>query len=68
MAATGNTVPTLVDVAKGLDPNGAPARVAEILSQRNEIFDSLHVMQGNLPTGHRLTMRTGLPTAAWKRG
>lgn len=66
MAATGNTVPTLVDVAKGLDPNGAPARVAEILSQRNEIFDSLHVMQGNLPTGHRLTMRTGLPTAAWR--
>jgi hypothetical protein len=66
MATLGATLPTLVDVAKRLDPDGRIAAVAELLSQSNEILMDMPWYEGNLPTGHRLTMRTSLPTASWR--
>ena len=57
---------TLADWAKGLDPNGAHARVIEMLEQSNEILQDFPFMEGNLPTGHRTTVRTGLATASWR--
>lgn len=62
----GATVPTLVDVAKRLDPNGSIATIAELLAQTNEILIDMPFMEGNLPTGHRTTVRTGNPTVAWR--
>jgi hypothetical protein len=53
---------TLADIAKGLDPNGEPARIIELLMQRNEILQDIPWLEGNLPTGHRTSVRTGLPT------
>lgn len=57
---------TLVDFAKRLDPDGKVPIIAELLNQRNEILDDMLWMEGNLPTGHRLTVRTGLPAVTWR--
>ena len=57
---------TLLDWAKRLDPTGKVARVVEMLEQTNEILQDMLWMEGNLPTGHRTTVRTGLPSVAWR--
>ena len=66
MAQLTSNVPTLVDVAKRLDPDGKIADIAEMLSQTNEILADMPWLEGNLPTGHRTTVRTGLPSVAWR--
>lgn len=57
---------TLADWAKRIDPDGKVAAVAELLSQTNEILDDAVFVEGNLPTGHRVTVRTGLPSVYWR--
>lgn len=57
---------TLLDFAKSLDPNGNTATVVELLNQTNEILIDMQWMEGNLPTGHRTTVRTGLPNSTWR--
>jgi hypothetical protein len=66
MATLGANVLTLADWAKRLDPNGKPAKIIEILNQSNEVLTDMLFMEGNLPTGHRTTVRTGLPTVNWR--
>lgn len=58
---------TLADWAKRVDPDGKTAKVVEQLSQTNEILLDAVFLEGNLPTGHRTTVRTGLPSAAWRK-
>lgn len=67
MATNATTNPTLADVAKTLDPDGSVAQVIEILNQTNEILEDATFSEGNLPTGHRSTIRTGLPTPTWRK-
>lgn len=67
MAVLGTKNPTLLDVAKSLDPNGNTADVIELLNQTNEILLDATWAEGNLPTGHRTTVRTGLPSVVWRR-
>ncbi len=62
--ATGNL--TLADWAKRLDPDGKVPTIVELLSQTNEILTDMAWQEGNLPTGHRVTVRTGLPAVAWR--
>jgi len=57
---------TLADWAKRLDPDGRVPVVAELLSQSNEVLEDAVFMEGNLPTGHRVVIRTGLPTVYWR--
>jgi len=57
---------TLADWAKRLDPDGNVPKIAELLSQTNEILEDAVFMEGNLPTGHRLTIRTGLPNVYYR--
>ena len=57
---------TLADWAKRLDPDGAVSAAAELLSQTYDILDDVAWQMGNLPTGHRVTVRTGLPTVGWR--
>jgi hypothetical protein len=57
---------TLADWAKRMDPDGKVPVVAELLSQSNEILEDAVFTEGNLPTGHRLTIRTGLPSVYWR--
>ena len=66
MSTVGASQLTLVDWAKRRDPNGKAAAVAEILSQTNEILMDIPFIEGNLPTGHQTTIRTGLPTVYWR--
>tara|TARA_R110000868_G_scaffold307378_2_gene568856 strand:- start:23395 stop:24399 length:1005 start_codon:yes stop_codon:yes gene_type:complete len=67
MATLAVTHPTLLDVTNALDPNGGIAVVAEILKQTNEILEDMVWLEGNLPTGHRTSIRTGLPEPTWRR-
>lgn len=57
---------TLADWAKRIDPDGQVPKVAELLSQTNEILEDAVFMEGNLPTGHRSVIRTGLPSVYWR--
>jgi hypothetical protein len=58
---------TLADWAKRLGPDGkVETQLAELLSQSNEILDDAVFKEGNLPTGHRVVIRTGLPTVYWR--
>lgn len=66
MATLGANAVTLADIAKRLDPDGKIADIAELLSQNNEVLTDGVFKEGNLPTGHRMTVRTGLPTVAWR--
>ena len=67
MAALGILNPTLLDIAKASDPDGKIATIVEILSETNEILTDMTWQEGNLPTGHRSTIRTGIPTATWRK-
>lgn len=61
-----SNVPTLIDVAKRLDPDGKIAKIVEKLEQTNEMLLDMPFLEGNLPTGHRTTVRAGLPAVAWR--
>ena len=67
MATLADTHPTLLDLARRTDPDGNIADIVEILNQTNEILDDMVWMEGNLVTGHRTTIRTGLPTPTWRK-
>ena len=66
MATLATNALTLADWAKRLDPDGKVPAIVELLGQTNEILDDMLFVEGNLPTGHRTSVRTGLPTVAWK--
>jgi hypothetical protein len=66
MSILATTHPTMLDVAKRLDPNGKIATLVEMLSQDNEILDDAVWVEGNLPTGHLTSIRTGLPDVTWR--
>lgn len=65
MATLGTTVLTYADWAARME-NGKIGMIIELLSQTNEILLDMLVLEGNLPTGHKTTVRTGLPTATWR--
>jgi len=66
MAALSNAALTLMDWSKRLDPDGSTPIIAELLTQSNEILEDCLWKEGNLPVGHRSTLRTGLPSVAWR--
>jgi hypothetical protein len=61
------TAVNLVDAAKRTDPDGTIAAIAEVLNQTNEVIPDVPFAEGNLPTGHRATIRTGLPQIYFRR-
>lgn len=67
MATLGTTNPTLADLAKVTDPDGSIADVVEILNETNEILMDMTWQEGNLTTGHRTTIRSGLPSPTWRK-
>ena len=64
----GNEYLTLVDWAKRTKPGGGIDQIIEVLAASNPIIADANVMEGNLPTGHRSTQRTSLPTRITSRG
>ena len=67
MATVGQNAYTLLDWAKRQDPNGAQAKVAEILALQNPVMEDALMVEGNGPTSHRTTVRTGLPAPTWRQ-
>lgn len=66
MATLGTSALTLADWAKRRDPDDKIAKIAELMSQTNEVLTDIPWMEGNLPTGNQTTQRTGLPTVNWR--
>lgn len=66
MAALSTNALTLHDWAKRVDPDGKISVIVELLEQTNDILMDMKWIEGNLPTGHRTSVRTGLPTVAWR--
>lgn len=69
MATTANdaTNPTLIDVLKARNPKGGLLPLVEAMSQMNSIVTDAVWKAGNLPTGHMVSMRTGLPSIGARR-
>lgn len=67
MATLNQELPTLMDLARRWDPNGTQAMIVEALARRSAILEDMVWQEGNLPTGHRYTSRTGLPALTWRK-
>jgi hypothetical protein len=59
--------PTLLDLAKRMDPDGSIADIVEILNETNEVLDDMTWKEGNLETGNRTTIRSGIPAPTWRK-
>ncbi len=59
--------PTLLDLAKASDPDGKIAVIVELLMETNEVLADWTFVEGNLPTGHRTTIRSGIPRPTWRK-
>jgi hypothetical protein len=66
MATIGANKLTLADWAKRKDPSGKISSIVELLGQSNEVLKDMTWTEGNLETGSRITVRTGLPTVYWR--
>jgi hypothetical protein len=66
MSALTATHVTLLDWARRIDPDGKIASVVEVLNAYNEVLDDISFVEGNLPTGHKVTVRASLPTPTWR--
>lgn len=66
MAVKSTTALTLADWGKRVDPQGKIDKITELLSQTNAVLQDMPFVEGNLPTGHRTTVRSGLPSATWR--
>jgi hypothetical protein len=58
---------TLADIGRRMDPSGKISDMAELMSQCNELDEDAPMQEGNLTTGHVVTLRTGLPQATPRR-
>lgn len=67
MTTLAATNPTLLDLATRSDTNGNVMSVVELLNEVSEVLDDMTYVEGNLPTGHKTTVRTGIPTPTWRR-
>lgn len=66
MAVLATTNLTLADLAKRKDTDGKIAKIIEILGATNEILDDMPWMAANDGSGHKTTIRSGLPTGTWR--
>ncbi len=60
------TLVTYLDIASRLGPDNKISGIIELMNRTNTINEDMHLVQGNLLTGHKSTIRTGLPTATWR--
>ncbi len=65
--ALSTSLPTMADLAKRMDPNGAIAQVVEALSKSTPIMEDIPWKEGNQSTGHLITSRTVLPSIGYRR-
>jgi len=58
---------TLADFKSRLDPNDKIARIIEMQTKSNPILEDMMFLEANEVMGHISTIRTGLPSATWRR-
>lgn len=67
MATIATDVSTYADVYKRMGPDGKTlAGILEILNQANPMLDEMLTKEANDGTGHKTTVRTGIPQATWR--
>lgn len=62
---TSTTLPTLAELVNR-EQDGAIAQVVEMLTQQNEMLDVIPWVECNDGSGHKTTVRSGLPTPTWR--
>ena len=67
MTTLASTHPTLLDMSRRLDPSGNISDIVEMMAAVNPVLEDMTFVEGNLPTGHKTTVRTGLPTPTWRK-
>src|SRR5689334_12037320 len=67
MSVVGNDVLTLADIKLRLGPDNKISPIIEILDRQDEMLADVPWMEANLPTTHKTTIRTGLPTPSYRR-
>jgi hypothetical protein len=67
MAALSTAYPTLLDLKSSMEPDGSVATLIEMLTQQNDILKDAVVQEGNMTTGNKSTVRTGIGSATWKK-
>lgn len=67
MATIGAQALTLSDLRRRMDKDDKIAKIIEILEQTNMILEDMKWVEGNLPTGHKTTIRSGLPSVTWRK-
>lgn len=68
MAIVGSSVPTIMDIAAAMGPDGTfDTDRVNLLVQTNEMLTDMVWEEGNLKDGHKTTVITGLPTVAFRR-
>lgn len=58
---------TLLDRIKRTNPDGSEAVLVEMLEKECPIIKDAAFVESNLPTGHLVSMRSGLPSIGWRR-
>lgn len=66
MAVLATTNLTLADLAKRRDTNLSIAKITEILNATNEMLEDMPWVAANDGTGHKTTIRSGLPIGTWR--
>ena len=66
MAYDSSQVMTLADLASAQGADKKILRIAEIMTQKNEILDDMMWKEGNLTDSNSSAIRTGLPSVAWR--
>lgn len=67
MATLGTYNLTLQDVAARKDPDGKIANIVEVLNDDHQILDMAVFKEANDGTNHKTTVRTGIPSATWRK-
>jgi len=67
MATLGTNAVTYLDLASRMGSDNKIGAIIELLAKTNEVLTDMVTIEGNLPTGHKTTVRTGLPTATWRK-
>ncbi len=68
MSTIGETYLNIADKVKRMEPDGERiATIIELLSETNEVMQDMITLEGNTQTGHRTTMRSGLPSVTWRK-
>src|SRR5690606_32895413 len=58
---------SLLDLANRQDPDGSIATIVEILNEVSDVLDDMVWSQGNLATGNKTTIRSGIPMPTWRK-